>query len=61
MTREYPVEKRNKVRQLREKARYDANTVHAILDAAVVGHVAFVEDGAAVVVPMIYGRENETL
>ena len=61
MAHDYEIEKRNKVRQLREKARYDAETVHAILDAAVVGHVAFVEDGAAVVVPMIYGRESETV
>ena len=61
MAHDYEIEKRNKVRQLRDKAHYDAETVHAILDAAVVGHVAFVEDGAAVVVPMIYGREIETV
>ncbi len=61
MTDQYEIEKRNKVRQLREKARYDVDTVHAILDAAVLAHVAFGEDGAAVVVPMLYGREGETI
>lgn len=61
MSNEYPVEKLNKVRQLREKAHYDVETVHNVLDAAWLGHVAFIEDGSAVVVPMMYGRDGETL
>lgn len=61
MTDEYPTSKTNKVRQLREKARYDKQTVHGVLDAGLVAHVAFVEDGNPVVVPMIYGREGETV
>lgn len=61
MTDVFEQNKENKVRQLREKAAYDKSTVHAILDAALVAHVAFVQDGAPVVVPMIYGREDETL
>ena len=61
MTDKYRVEKINKVRQLRDKAHYDTATVHGILDAAWLAHVAFVEDGNAVVVPMMYGREDETL
>jgi len=56
MTSDFDVSKKNKVRQLREKARYDEQTVHAILDAGVVAHVAFIQDGTPVVVPMIYGR-----
>jgi nitroimidazol reductase NimA-like FMN-containing flavoprotein (pyridoxamine 5'-phosphate oxidase superfamily) len=51
----------NKVRQLREKATYEKDSVHAILDAGLVAHVAFVQDGAPVVVPMIYGREDDVL
>jgi nitroimidazol reductase NimA-like FMN-containing flavoprotein (pyridoxamine 5'-phosphate oxidase superfamily) len=51
----------NKIRQLREKASYDTETVFSILDAGLVAHVAFVQDGAPVVVPMIYGREDETI
>jgi nitroimidazol reductase NimA-like FMN-containing flavoprotein (pyridoxamine 5'-phosphate oxidase superfamily) len=58
---EYPPGKQNKVRQLREKAAYDKTTVHGILDSAMIAHVAFVQDGLPVVVPMLYGRDGETL
>jgi nitroimidazol reductase NimA-like FMN-containing flavoprotein (pyridoxamine 5'-phosphate oxidase superfamily) len=61
MTGEYPVNKLNKVRQLRDKGRYDSETVHRILDAGLVAQVAFVEAGNPVVVPMIYGRDGETV
>lgn len=61
MKDEYAVSKKNKVRQLRDKAAYDHDTVHGILDSALLAHVAFVEDGQPVVVPMLFGRENETL
>jgi uncharacterized protein len=61
MTDEYGVSKQNKVRQLREKATYDKSAVHAILDAGVVAHVGFVQDGAPLVVPMLYGRDGETI
>src|SRR5210317_1398081 len=61
MKENYAISDVNKVRQLREKARYDRATVHAILDAGLVAHVAFVQDRSPVVVPMIYGRVDETL
>ncbi|MGI9236987.1 MAG: pyridoxamine 5'-phosphate oxidase family protein [Woeseiaceae bacterium] len=61
MSNEYPVGKKNKIRQLREKAVYDRETVHGILDSALIAHVAFVQDGQPVVVPMLYGREGETI
>lgn len=61
MNDEYNISKINKVRQLQKKAHYDRGTVHAILDAGLVAHVAFVQDGAPVVVPMIYGRVDDTL
>jgi len=57
----YSVDKQNRVRQIDRKAAYDRDTVHRILDAGLVAHVAFVQDGAPVVVPMIYGRKGETL
>jgi nitroimidazol reductase NimA-like FMN-containing flavoprotein (pyridoxamine 5'-phosphate oxidase superfamily) len=58
---DYAISKTNKVRQLREKAAYDRKTVHAILDSALVASVAFVQDGSPVVVPMIHGRDGETI
>ena len=61
MTSSYSRTKKNKVRQLRELGHYDKSVVHRILDEGLVAHVAFVQDGSPVVVPMIYGREGETL
>ena len=61
MAEEFEVSKQNKVRQLREKAAYDHKTVFEILDAGLCAHAAFVQDGQPVVVPMLYGREGETL
>ena len=61
MSDDYEVSERNKVRQLREKAAYDRQMVHRILDAGLVAHVAVVQDGEPVVVPMLYGRDGETL
>lgn len=61
MADSYTVDKRNKVRQLPDKANYDKDTVHRTLDAGLVAHVAFVQDGSPIVVPMIYGRDGETL
>jgi nitroimidazol reductase NimA-like FMN-containing flavoprotein (pyridoxamine 5'-phosphate oxidase superfamily) len=61
VAKKYEIAKRNKVRQLAEKAVYDAAAVHDILDSALVAAVGFVQDGEPVVVPMIYGREGETI
>ncbi len=57
----YPLSKTNKVRQLAEKARYDRDTVHRVLDAGLVAHVGFVQNASPLVVPMIYGREDDTI
>ena len=61
MTGSYSKTRQNKVRQLREKGHYDKSVVHRILDEGLVAYVAFIQDGSPVVVPMIYGREGETL
>jgi len=61
MADEYAIGKLNKIRQLPKKASYDRAAVHAVLDAGLVAHVAFVQDGAPVVVPMIFGRDGETV
>jgi len=61
MSESYEINKQNKVRQLREKATYDKQAVHDILDSALVASVSFVQDGQPVVIPMIYGREGETI
>lgn len=61
MSDTYPTDRRNRLRQLKEKGSYDRTSVHAVLDAGLVAHAAFCQDGAPVVVPMIYGREGDTL
>ncbi|QDQ10310.1 pyridoxamine 5'-phosphate oxidase family protein [Streptomyces spectabilis] len=45
----------------RERAAYDRPLVHAILDESYVCHLAFVRDGAPVVLPTLYGRVGERL
>ncbi|MER5941131.1 pyridoxamine 5'-phosphate oxidase family protein [Streptomyces sp. NPDC001928] len=44
-----------------DRAAYDKELVHAILDEAYVCHLGFVRDGAPVVLPTLYGRVGETL
>jgi uncharacterized protein len=61
MSDQFPVSRKNKVRQLRERAAYDRASVYRILDAGLLAQVGFVQDGSAIVVPMIYGRERDTL
>jgi nitroimidazol reductase NimA-like FMN-containing flavoprotein (pyridoxamine 5'-phosphate oxidase superfamily) len=47
--------------RLRERVSYDREAVHAALDEAVLCHVAFVVDGAPVVLPQLHVRVGETL
>lgn len=58
---QYEVTDRNRVRQIRERARYEREAVHAVLDAGLYASVAFCDDGRPVVVPMIYARAEETV
>ncbi|MGV9355782.1 pyridoxamine 5'-phosphate oxidase family protein [Streptomyces misionensis] len=44
-----------------ERAAYDKELVHAILDEGYVCHLGFVRDGAPVVLPTLYGRVGERL
>jgi len=57
----FDVTDQNRVRQIKRKAAYDHVTVHAILDAGHLAQVAFVDDGAPVVMPMLYGRKDNCL
>ena len=61
MSENYATEKKNTVRQLRNKARYDKDSVHAVLDAGLVAHVTFGGAPGPAVVPMIYAREGEVI
>lgn len=52
---------RDRVRRKPDRGRYDEATVHAILDAALVCHVGFVEDGQPYVIPMTFARDGGTV
>ncbi|RAJ57508.1 hypothetical protein K378_05395 [Streptomyces sp. Amel2xB2] len=45
----------------RDRAAYDRETVHAILDDDCVCHLGFIRDGAPVVLPTLYVRRGERL
>ena len=59
MTR--PPSPRTEVKRLPERARYDTEIVHGILDEALVCHVGFVVDGQPVVIPTIHARRGDRL
>lgn len=55
------VSTRAKIRRNPQRAHYDEASIHAILDAGFLCHVAVVIDGQAVVIPTSYGRIGNTL
>ena len=61
MTDSYKPTKKTKVKRLFKRAAYDKETVHAILDAALLCHVGYVIDGQPFVTPTIHWREGERL
>ena len=50
---------RARVRRLPIRADYDRATIEAVLDAGLVGHVAFVVDSYPALVPMLYARVGD--
>lgn len=61
MTDTYTPTGRTTPARMRERVSYDREAVHAALDEAVLCHVAFVADGAPVVLPQLHVRVGETL
>lgn len=52
---------RTTVRRLPKRGLYDRETIHAIIDEALICHVGFVVEGAPVVIPTIHTRVGDTL
>ena len=52
---------RNRVRRLPERGVYDAATIYAIVDEAVICHAGFVHEGQPFVMPTIHAREGDTI
>ena len=57
----YPVTPRNRVKRLHERGRYDRASVWAVLDEAMLCHVAYVIDGQPYCTPTIHWRDGDTL
>jgi hypothetical protein len=57
----FPVSDRNRLRRLHGRGRYDRVSVQAILDAAMVCHVAYVIDGQPSCMPTTFWREADNL
>lgn len=56
-----PPAPRTRIRRLAKRGRYDRPTIDAILDAGLVGHLAFAVDGQPYAMPMLYARVDATL
>ncbi|HKS25253.1 MAG TPA: pyridoxamine 5'-phosphate oxidase family protein [Thermoanaerobaculia bacterium] len=52
---------RTTVRRLSDRGVYDRDTIHAILDEALICHVGFIVDGQPFVIPTIHWRDGDTL
>lgn len=50
---------RTRVKRLGDRGAYDATAIHAILDAGLLAHVAYVIDGAPYVTPTAHWREGD--
>ena len=57
----YPVDAVNRVKRRHDRGRYDHATVHALLDSAMLCHVAYVTDGQPFCTPTFYWREGSRL
>jgi nitroimidazol reductase NimA-like FMN-containing flavoprotein (pyridoxamine 5'-phosphate oxidase superfamily) len=57
----YEITDRNRIKRRSERAHYDAPTVHAILDAALVCHIAYFLDEQPYCTPTAFWRQGESL
>jgi len=49
------------IRRVADRGRYDRDTIHAVVDGALVSHVGLVSDGRPIVIPMLHGRDGDAL
>src|ERR1700733_14682078 len=52
---------RARLRRLPNRAQYDENSIHRILDAGFLAHVGFLVDSQPFVIPTLYGRHENTI
>ncbi len=61
MTTSFPKTARNQVRRHPERGRYDAAEIYPIVDAALICHVGFVQDGQPFVIPTLHARQGDSI
>lgn len=52
---------RHQVQRIKDRARYEPDAIHRILDAHWLAHVGFEQDGQVFVIPMLYARDGHSL
>jgi len=52
---------RHRVLRTKARAKYDRESIHAILDAGIIAHVGFCANGQPFVIPMLYARDGDAL
>ncbi len=57
----YQIDERNRVKRRHDRGFYDHETVHRLLDAAILCHVSYVIDGQPYCTPTLFWREGTTL
>ena len=57
----YPITPVNRVRRLNERGAYDHATIHALLDASMLCHIAYAIDGQPYCTPTLFWREGARL
>lgn len=61
MDKQYPVSSRSKLRRKPSRGSHDKEKVYEILDAGYMAYVGIVDDGQPVVIPLLYGRRDDTI
>lgn len=51
----------NKIHRLPKHGHYDRKTIYGILDATILCHIGFVQEGQPFVIPTNYARQDDTL
>ncbi len=58
---DYPKTDVNRVVRVPNRGQYDQKSVHAILDEALICHVAFVQDDRPFVIPTLHARDGDSI
>ena len=56
---DFPPTEHTRIKRLHQRAHYDRETVHAILDAGLICHIGYVIDGQPYVTPTMYWRHED--